>query len=76
MIKTLSSKARGSDLTPGWGAIVYQKPKYKTSNIVINSIKTLKMVHIKTKNCQDVITLFNPKILKENLASVLKQCPK
>ena len=51
VVKTLSSNARGVGLIPGWSAkIPYTlRPKKPThrSNIVTNSIKTLKMVHIK-----------------------------
>ena len=56
MVKTSPSSARGVGTIPGWEAeIPYalwpkkNKPKNR-SNIVTNSIKALKMVHIKKKN--------------------------
>ena len=54
MVKTSLSSARGTDSISGQGAKIPhalgpKKPKNKTSNIVTNSIKTLKMVHIKKK---------------------------
>jgi len=53
VVKTLPSNAKGADLSPGWEAkiptcLVAKKPKHKSrSNIVTNSIKVLKKVHIK-----------------------------
>ena len=53
MVKTLPSNAKGADLSPGWEAkiptcLVAKKSKHKNkSNIVTNSIKILKMIHIK-----------------------------
>ena len=54
MVKTLPSNAGGAGSILGWGAKIPhalrpKKPKHKKnrSNIVTNSIKTLKMVHIK-----------------------------
>ena len=51
VVKTLLSNVGGSGLIPGWGATSHMSwdQKFKTenrSNIVTNSIKTLKMVHI------------------------------
>ena len=52
MVKTSPYNAVGVGLIPGWGAKIphASRPKnqnIKRSNIVTNSIKTLKMVHIK-----------------------------
>ena len=54
VVKTSLSSARGTDSISGQGAKIPhalgpKKTKNKTSNIVTNSIKTLKMVHIKRK---------------------------
>ena len=54
VVKTLHSNAGGVGSTPGQGAKIHmppgKKPKtWNRSNIVINSIKTVKMVHIKKK---------------------------
>ena len=54
MVKTLPSSAGGVGSIPGGGAKIphASRPKHqniKHSNIVTNSIKTLKMVHIKKK---------------------------
>ena len=55
VVKTLPSNAGGVGSIPGQGAknltcLVARKPKHKNrSNTVTNSIKTLKMVHIKKK---------------------------
>ena len=50
------SNAVGADLVPGWRAKIpsaswpeKKKKKKSKSNIVTNSVKTLKMVHIKKK---------------------------
>ena len=48
VVKTLSSNAGGEGSIPGRGAkIPRASPPKNRSNIVTNSIKTLKMVHIK-----------------------------
>ena len=52
VVKTLPSNAGGAGSIPGWGAKIPQasRPKNKIKNrsrIVANSIKTLKIVHIK-----------------------------
>ena len=48
VVKTLCSNASGTSLIPGSGANIPHASGPKTqSNIVTNSIKTLKMVHIK-----------------------------
>ena len=52
LVKTLHSKAGGASSIPGWGAKILHasQPKnqnIKLSNIVTNSIRTLKVVHIK-----------------------------
>ena len=55
MVKILPSKAGGVSLIPGRGAKIppASEPKDQNinsgSNIVTNSVKTLKMVHIKKK---------------------------
>ena len=55
VVKTLPSNAGGVSLTPGLGAKIPHASGPKTqnikkrSNIVTNSIKTLKTVHIKKK---------------------------
>ena len=55
MVKILPSKAGGVSLIPGQGAKIppASQPKDQninsSSNIVTNSLKTLKMVHIKKK---------------------------
>ena len=56
VVKTSPSSAEGVGLIPGWGAkiprcLVAREPKQKKdrSNIVTNSVKTVKMVHIKTQ---------------------------
>ena len=53
VVKTSPSNAGGTGLIPGWGAKIPHalQPKNQNiknkSNIVTNSMKTLKMVHIK-----------------------------
>ena len=56
MVKTVSSNGGSEDSIPGWDAEISRasgpKKKKKTqntnrSNIVTNSVKTLKMIHIK-----------------------------
>ena len=65
MVKTLPSKAGGMGSIPGGGpkmphALGPKKPKTQNrSNIVTNSIKTLKMVHIKKKNLKKKLKLFS-----------------
>ena len=59
MVRTLSSNAGSASLIPGLGGKIHLSLGQKNpqniniinhrSNIVTNSIKTLKMVHIKTK---------------------------
>ena len=52
VVKTLPSSAGGAGLIPGQGAKISpafwpkNPPKY-TSNVVTNSIKTIKMAHLK-----------------------------
>ena len=55
MVKTLPSNARGSGSIPGRGAKIPHPSGPKNQNIkqkqyVANSIKTLKMVHVKKKS--------------------------
>ena len=53
VVKTSASSAGGTGLIPGWRAkIPYaSRPENESiHDIVINSIKTLKMLHIKKKN--------------------------
>ena len=50
VVKTVPSNAGGVGSIPGWGAKilhVLQPKNQNRSNIVTNSIKTLKMIHIK-----------------------------
>ena len=50
VVKTLPSNAEEVGLIPGWGAKFHRHHGQKTkirSSIVVNSIKTLKIVHIK-----------------------------
>ena len=55
MVKTSASNAGGTGLIPDLGAKIphasqSKRPKYKTGNIVTNSVKALKVVHIKENN--------------------------
>ena len=50
MVKTLSSNEGGAGLIPDWGAKISHASspkKQNRNNIVMKSLKTLKMVHIK-----------------------------
>ena len=48
MVKTSSSNARVAGSIPGWGAKIPYNSGPKNLNIIVtNSIKTLKMAHIK-----------------------------
>ena len=53
MVKTLPSNAGNKGLIPGWGAmsphVLWPKRKKHKIETITNSIKTLKMVHIKKK---------------------------
>ena len=56
VVKTSPSNVGSAGSIPGWGAKIphalrpkYQKNPQNRSNIVTNSIKTLKMVHVKNK---------------------------
>ena len=50
VVKTSPSSAGGASLIPGWEAQIPQNSEPKNqNNIVVNSIKTLKMVHIHPK---------------------------
>ena len=64
-VKTLPSNARGEGLIPGQGDKVphTRKPKLETSSIGTNSIKSLKMIHIKDlyKKNNHIQTLLNIK---------------
>ena len=73
MVKTSPSYAGGAGSIPGWGAGIphASRPKSKTwnrGNVLTNSVKTLKMVHIKKKikkERKEMILLFiNRKILE------------
>ena len=65
VVNTSSSNAGDAGSIPGQGAKIPhafrpQKPKHIRSNIVTNSIKTLKMVHLKKifkKNFKAIIIL-------------------
>ena len=55
MVKTSASNAGGTGLIPDLGAKIphasqSKRPKYKTGTIVTNSVKALKVVHIKENN--------------------------
>ena len=64
MLKTWPSNARGVGLIPGQGAKILhtswpRNQNQNRSNIVTNSIKTLKMVHIRSKSDSDGETLYD-----------------
>ena len=70
MVETSPSKAGVAGSTPGWGAKIQHvsrpKPKIQqqqekpSGNIVTNSIKTFKMVHIKDLYKREVRATYNP----------------
>ena len=73
MVETEPSSARGEGLIPGQGDKVpyTRKPKLETSNIGTNSMKSLKMIHIKNlykkkKNHRHTL-LHIKEIINENL---------
>ena len=63
VVKTLPSSAGDAGSIPGWGAKLphasgSKNQNIKRSNIVTNSIKTLKMVHIKKKSLKKCIYIY------------------
>ena len=61
VVEILPFSTRGVGLIPGWRAKIphVSWPKSQTNNILTNSIKTFKMIHIKNKSLKKVFRLRN-----------------